>query len=432
MKLVDVAVVGGGVAGLIAAHDTSRMGLSTLLFEAAPLLGGRAQTRAHQGFYFNQGPHALYANGQFNKALNSMGIKVSGHRLQLSNALALWDGQRHPLPLGHKAAKCATPLDEIDRAQLARTLGEVAEGAYAYSGQPLAAFTACLTPRVATTIESLIRLVTYTHAPNLIDCKAALDQLRLSFGGVLYVDGGWGELVAGLAAAAKAAGVDLRTRSCVASVARHEAGWVLSGPGIEDQLASSVVLAIAPQVAAAMVGESKDLASLVQKTRPVRVTCLDMGLSKLPSSEATFALGIDQPTYFSIHSATARLAPSDSALLHAARYLAPGEAPTPAHLQVLEAMTDLLQPGWRAVEVKRQRLAGMVVAHDFPGFEVRGQRSPATVQDAPGLFLAGDWIGSQGMLSDASAASAQAAARAVMAYNQQIDKASKYPISRYS
>jgi phytoene dehydrogenase-like protein len=432
MKLIDVAVVGGGVAGLIAAHDTSRMGLSTLLFEAAPLLGGRAQTRAYEGFHFNQGPHALYANGQFNKALNSMGVKVSGHRLQLSNALALWDGRPHPLPLGHEAAKCATPLDELDRSQLARTLGEVAEGAYEYGGQPLAAFTACLRPRVATTIESLIRLVTYTHAPDLIDGKAALDQLRLSFGGVLYVDGGWGELVAGLAAAATAAGAGLRTRSCVANVARHEAGWVLSGPGIEDQLASSVVLAIAPQVAATMVGESRDLASVVQKTRPVRVTCLDLGLSRLPSSEATFALGIDQPTYFSIHSAIARLAPSDSTLLHAARYLAPGEAPSPTHFAALEAMTDLLQPGWRAVEVKRQRLAGMVVAHDFPGFELRGQRSPAMVQDAPGLFLAGDWIGSQGMLSDASAASAQAAARAVRAYSQQIDKTSKYPISRYS
>jgi phytoene dehydrogenase-like protein len=168
VKLIDVAVVGGGVAGLIAAHDTSRMGLSTLLFEAAPLLGGRAQTRAYEGYYFNQGPHALYANGQFNKALNSMGVKVSGHRLQLSNALALWGGQCHPLPLGHEAAKCATPLDELDQSQLARTLGEVAQGAYEYCGQPLAAFTACLRPRVAPTIEALLRLVTSTHAPHLI------------------------------------------------------------------------------------------------------------------------------------------------------------------------------------------------------------------------------------------------------------------------
>jgi phytoene dehydrogenase-like protein len=254
----------------------------------------------------------------------------------------------------------------------------------------------------------------------LIDGKAALDQLRLSFGGVLYVDGGWGELAAGLAASATAAGADLRTRSSVANVVRQEAGWMLSGPGLEDHLASSVVLAVAPQVAATMVGQSRDLAAVVQKTKPVRLTCLDLGLSTLPSSEATFALGTDQPTYFSVHSTIARLAPSDGAMVHVARYLARAESPSAAHFAALERLTDLLQPGWRDVEVRRQRLVAIVVAHDFPSFEARGRHGPISVRDAPGIFLAGDWIGGEGMLSDASAASARAAARAVGAYcNQQ-------------
>jgi phytoene dehydrogenase-like protein len=265
-------------------------------------------------------------------------------------------------------------------------------------------------------IETLIRLVTYAHAPDLIDGKAALDQLRLSFGGVLYVDGGWGELVAGLAASATAAGAGLRMRSSVANVVRQEAGWMLSGPGLEDHLASSVILAVAPQAAATMVRQSRNLASIVQKTKPATVMCLDLGLSTLPRSEATFALGADQPTYFSVHSTIARLAPSAGAMVHVARYLAPDESPSAAHFAGLERLTDLLQPGWRDVEVRRQRLSAIVVAHDFPGFEARGQRGPITVPDAPGLFLAGDWIGAQGMLSDASAASARAAARAVGEY----------------
>jgi hypothetical protein len=106
-------------------------------------------------------------------------------------------------------------------------------------------------------------------------------------------------------------------------------------------------------------------------------------------------------------------------MVHVARYLAPAESPSAAQFAALERLTDLLQPGWRDVEVRRQRLAAIVVAHDFPGFEARGQRGPITVQDAPGLFLAGDWIGAQGMLSDASAASARAAARALGAYSKQ-------------
>jgi phytoene dehydrogenase-like protein len=423
IKLVDVAVVGGGVAGLIAAHDTSRMGLATVLFEAAPTLGGRAKTRAEEGFHFNQGPHALYVDGEFNKALSSMGVDVPGHRLQLKNAIALWEGRRHPLPLRLETMQHVTPLDDLDRSQLIRTFGEVMEGACDYAGQPLTAFTGRLRPRVATVIESLIRLVTYVHAPDLIDGKAALDQFRLAFGGVLYIDGGWGELVAGLAESATTAGADLRTRSTVASVVRQEAGWMLAGPGLEDHLASCVVLAVAPQPAATIVGQSRDLTAVIHKTQPIRLTCLDLGLSTLPSSEATFALGMDQPTYFSVHSTTARLAPNAGAMVHVARYLAPAESQSPAHFAALEELTDVLQPGWREVEVRRQRLSAIVVAHDFPGFEARGQRGPITVQDAPGLFLAGDWIGAQGMLSDASAASARAAARAVGAYREQIGNA---------
>jgi hypothetical protein len=53
----------------------------------------------------------------------------------------------------------------------------------------------------------------YTHAPDLIDAKAALGQLRLSLGGVLYVDGGWAKLAAGLAASASAAGAVIRAQS---------------------------------------------------------------------------------------------------------------------------------------------------------------------------------------------------------------------------
>jgi phytoene dehydrogenase-like protein len=134
MKSVNVAVVGGGLAGLIAAHDTARMGLTTLVFEAAPALGGRAQTRIQNGFHFNQGPHALYADGELNKALKSLAVNVSGRRLPLKNAIALWEGQRHPLPVGLETMQCATWLDDLDRSQLVKTYGEVAQGTYDNAG----------------------------------------------------------------------------------------------------------------------------------------------------------------------------------------------------------------------------------------------------------------------------------------------------------
>ena len=45
---VDVAVVGGGLAGLAAAATAARAGRSVVLFEGAPTLGGRARTRTDQ------------------------------------------------------------------------------------------------------------------------------------------------------------------------------------------------------------------------------------------------------------------------------------------------------------------------------------------------------------------------------------------------
>jgi len=60
----DVAVVGGGVAGLAAAALIGRSGRKVRLFEQSHLLGGRAQTKEKDGFYLNIGPHALYRGGR--------------------------------------------------------------------------------------------------------------------------------------------------------------------------------------------------------------------------------------------------------------------------------------------------------------------------------------------------------------------------------
>jgi thioredoxin reductase len=41
-------------------------------------------------------------------------------------------------------------------------------------------------------------------------------------------------------------------------------------------------------------------------------------------------------------------------------------------------------------------------------------RTPVVVADAPGLFLAGDWVGGEGLLADASCASGACAAAAAL------------------
>src|SRR3954452_21587011 len=72
----DVAVVGGGLAGLAAAATAARAGRSVVLFEQASAPGGRARTRTEDGFAFNIGPHALYRKGQSLGVLQDLGVQV--------------------------------------------------------------------------------------------------------------------------------------------------------------------------------------------------------------------------------------------------------------------------------------------------------------------------------------------------------------------
>ncbi|MBU6145947.1 MAG: NAD(P)-binding protein, partial [Paenibacillaceae bacterium] len=56
-----VAIIGGGLAGLTAgAYLAQHEGITGVLFERSPQLGGRAFTYEKSGFTLNYGAHAVY------------------------------------------------------------------------------------------------------------------------------------------------------------------------------------------------------------------------------------------------------------------------------------------------------------------------------------------------------------------------------------
>ena len=59
MAEVDVAVVGGGMAGLAAAYELHRHGVSFVLIDAAPRPGGVVRTERVDGFTLDAGPDSL-------------------------------------------------------------------------------------------------------------------------------------------------------------------------------------------------------------------------------------------------------------------------------------------------------------------------------------------------------------------------------------
>ena len=69
-SITNVAVIGGGLAGLAAASALSTKGINVSIFEAAPQLGGRARSVNWKGITLDNGQHILL--GAYNETLKLM------------------------------------------------------------------------------------------------------------------------------------------------------------------------------------------------------------------------------------------------------------------------------------------------------------------------------------------------------------------------
>ena len=414
-------VVGGGLAGLTAAVLLARAGRAVTLYEKAKALGGRAQTQSRGDFRFNIGPHALYRGGAARRILKEMGLTFAGHAPRPAGGFAVAGGRKHALPGGFMSLLTTSLLRLPGKLELARLMGMMAKlRPDDAEGLTLRQWTERQLRQadVRALVEALTRLSTYTNAPEHLSASVALEQLQLALAqNVDYLDGGWQVMVDGLRRAAETAGVHIESGRHVATV--EQDGWV-RGVRLADghvQAAEAVILAMAPDEAAELLPASASLRAWSQAAVPIKAACLDLALSSLPQPRATFALGVDVPLYLSVHSAVAKLAPADGALIHVAKYLDPRAATDAKRDEAeLEQLMDLVQPGWRSVVVERRYLPSITVSHALvsaKGGGFGGRPGPA-IPGINGLFVAGDWVGSQGLLLDASVASAkQAAERAL-------------------
>ena len=423
---MNTVIIGGGIAGLTAAAYLARAGHTVTVFEKAQTIGGRARTENKQDFAFNLGPHALYRQGAGVKVLRELGVEFSGKIAGTDGAFAIDQGRKHTMPGGAVSLLTTSLLNLPAKMEAGKLLANFAKlDAPSFDHLTVREWLdqTVRQPKVAQLAQALFRVSSYANDPERQSAGAAIRQLQMGLdGGVYYLNHGWQTLVNGLRAVAEQAGATIQSEASVTAIERQASGFTVRLAKGETRAASCVIIAASPMDAASLVKDNKALTKYAKAAIPGRAACLDVALTRLPQPHARFALGIDAPFYFSVHSATAHLAPDHGAMIHVAKYLttnANEEALTIE--QELEQMLDLLQPGWRTLVVARRFLPRLTVTNALVTVGGWAKRPSPVVPGLDGLYITGDWVGDEGELADASFASGKAAAQ--MIAQSQTDKA---------
>jgi phytoene dehydrogenase-like protein len=411
---VDVVVVGGGLAGLVASATAARAGASVIRIERAEG-AGRASTDERGGFLLSRGAHALYRGGEAEAVLDRLGVAVTGGIPPTKGSLGLLGDDLHLLPVGGSSLVRTGLVGLRDKARLGALLARLPK----LDPSRLAGLTVDewlvdngLDGVAADLVRALVRVTSYVAASDLLAADAAVRQLQMAFAlGVRYLDGGWERMAAGIGARAKAAGAEV-VHAAVTAVEASTCGVEVALGAERTVAAGAVVVAAGPPAINGALLPGGPPPGWDAAGPEVAAACLDLGLVAPPQHR--FILGIDRPLYFSLHHPPADLAPDGGAVAHAMRYLHPDDradaTATRAELHALAATAGLTASD---VAVERH-LHRMVVSGGTPTPEHGGLegRPGVRIDGHDGVFVAGDWVGPVGMLADAALASGEAAGAA--------------------
>jgi phytoene dehydrogenase-like protein len=382
-----VVVIGAGLAGLTAAATAARAGRPVVVVEAHTA-GGRARTDERSGYRFNQGPHALGKGGEAWRILRDLGVPHPGHRPPLRGARVSRDGKLVGVPVGQLGAL----VPRLLTASAARWAGRSAEEWVESLGGKR---------DLSDLARMLIRVTTYVTDLGAMPADFAISRLKSARRGVSYLDEGFASLVDGLSSAASAAGAAIRTHQAAVGISAVPGGWEVALAGGELLPAAAVVVAAGgPAAARELLPVDPGWPELGP---PVTAACLDLGLR---GPHPSLVISVDQPLYLACHCPPGNLAPAGGSVVHVMRYGARNAEQDRAELNQFAALAGITDD-----QIVQQRfLAVHVVTHVLPGPEhgLAG-RPTVAVPGSPGLYLAGDWVGPSGWLSDAAMASGQRA-----------------------
>jgi len=386
-----IHIVGGGVAGLVAAITVAQGGAPVIVHEAGSALGGRARSGAGPDgatvFGANTGPHVLFADGVVTQWLHAQRIAVAMRRPSVRGAAVITDGRARSVPdvgfawNGLRHVRTEAPVDECFDTWATRFMGEADAAALArWAG-----------------------LLTFHHDPGSLSARFVWDRCRRVLARpdhVRSVTGGWSSLIDALAARARARGVTIETGAALDRLPEQ-------GP---------VILATGLPVASALLGQDLTWTGS-------RAALLDVALATPASGRRrpiVVDLSEDLRTCCLVDRVTATdgtLAPPGIDLLQAQLGIGP-EVPEAEGIGRIERVLDIGFPGWRTDERWRRAhvMTDATGAVDHPGATWRDR--PA-ISRGDGRFLAGDMAAAPGLLSEVAVNSAVRAAHLALDAHRQ-------------
>ncbi|MEH7385426.1 FAD-dependent oxidoreductase [Bacillus sp. JJ1521] len=423
----DVAVVGGGLAGLTAANVLAREGKKVVVLEKSNRLGGRAMTNDKNGVLMNLGPHGLYMSGDATTILAELGISLPGENASKDTHIhGILNDAVHVIPTDFSSIMSSTLLSwkaKFIFGKLMIKMMKLNTNFILEVSLKEWADSEISDPMVRHIFYSICRLTSYTNASTLQLAKPVLKQVKRSLNaGVLYVDGGWETIVQQLRKKAEAWGAEIVTNKNVTNIEHYEQYQII-------QCSDGTVIHVPDCIVAAPPKEAKNMINGAELTSlrlwneqaiPVTACCLDLGMKKLPNPKHQFAIGLDQALFFTNQSRAAKLSEDGTLVVSLVKYQNPmEEINVQADKQQLESVMDQLHPGWRKEVVVQQFLPKITVSHDFPHVKRKGNPGPS-IPEMKGIFIAGDWAGHEEVLADAAVASGKRAAQEILKTNKMI------------
>lgn len=419
-KKWDVVIVGGGLAGYVAGNYLAKANMSILILEKGNKVGGRARTDKIKENYFNLGPHAIYKKGKTSKILEELGIELNGGSPKLGGVLTR-NKREYAAPFNPSGLLSTSLLNWKERFEWISILSKLQQ----VEPQSLAVQTFqqwveqnVHSPNVQSLLYVLGRLSAYCHCPEKVSAKVIVTHIKIALGGVLYLHGGWQTIIDQLHNKAVITGVQVKTHSMVKQIKPTEhQSFKITLSNNEEIFSKYVISTTGPLELTYLLDATESVKAnpIFSHLIPVKGASLDISLSQLPHPKKLFALDMNEPLYYSVHSNIARLSEhGNTSIVHVFKYYHPDDDIDSIKVRnELEHFLETLQPGWKDYVMTSRFLPNIIVNQRLPlvGHEQHFQRSET---DIPGLYIAGDWASPDYILSEGAAFSGKQAAEEII------------------